>query len=130
MSAQAADRSPRVLVVDDEPSVRTVLERILRANGFEVTTADGGAKALELAQSESFDLILLDVMMPGVDGQEVCARLKASTSTASIPIIFVSALDDSATRAECMALGAVDFITKPVRVADLVERARRAMTTG
>jgi CheY-like chemotaxis protein len=93
-----------------------------------VTAAAGGEEGLELAQREPFDLILLDIMMPRIDGREVCARLKASLSTASIPVIFVSSLDDSATRKECMALGAVDLVVKPVRAGDLVERARRAMT--
>jgi adenylate cyclase len=85
----------------------------LRGRGFEITTVNGGAKAIELVQTHVFDLILLDVMMPDVDGKQVCARLKASLATASVPIIFISALDDSATRVECIALGAVDFITKP-----------------
>jgi DNA-binding response OmpR family regulator len=127
MSARVPDLPPRVLVVDDEPSVRVLLERILRSKGFEVKTAEGGQEGLELAQSRPFDLILLDVMMPGLDGKEVCARLKASVATASIPVIFVTALDDPATRAECMALGGADFVVKPVRAKDLVERARRAM---
>jgi DNA-binding response OmpR family regulator len=127
MSAQGPDTPPRILVVDDEPSVRELLERILRSRGFEVKTADGGEEGLELAQRERFDLILLDVMMPGVDGKEVCARLKVSPSTAPVPIIFVTALDDPAKRTECMALGAADFSKKPLRAEDLLARARRAI---
>jgi CheY-like chemotaxis protein len=125
MSAQSSPSSPRVLVVDDDASVRTLVEHILRRKGFIVTTAGGGIEALDQAQAGSFDLILLDVMMPDLDGKEVCARLKASLATAEIPVVFFSALDDPATRSECLALGAADFLTKPIWPADLVDRVRK-----
>ncbi|WP_374381827.1 HD-GYP domain-containing protein [Pseudomonas fluvialis] len=107
------DRRPQLLVVDDEPANLQVLRHILQ-DDYRLLFAKEGAKALELARREQPELILLDVMMPGMTGFEVCAQLKADPRTAMIPVIFVTALADVADEARGFALGAVDYITKPV----------------
>ncbi|TFW22046.1 two-component system response regulator [Massilia arenosa] len=102
-----------ILVVDDEASNLALLRQILQPH-HRLVFAKDGARALELALSEKPDLVLLDVMMPGMTGYEVCRRLKADAATAAIPVIFVTALDDHADELEGFDAGAVDYITKPV----------------
>lgn len=106
--------SATLLVVDDTPENLDVLVGILRQE-YRVKVATSGEKALKIASGDNPpDLILLDVMMPGLDGYEVCRRLKANPATASIPVIFVTAKDEPADEARGFELGAVDYITKPV----------------
>ena len=107
------DSRRQLLLVDDEASNLQVLRHILQ-DDYRLLFAKEGAKALELAHREQPELILLDVMMPGMTGFEVCAQLKADPRTAMIPVIFVTALADVADEARGFALGAVDYITKPV----------------
>ena len=107
------DRRPKLLVVDDEPANLQVLRQILQAH-YRLAFARDGEKALELAAREKPDLILLDVMMPGLTGLDVCRRLKADQALRRIPVIFVTALSDPEHEAEGFAAGAVDYITKPV----------------
>ncbi|MCC2973271.1 two-component system response regulator [Massilia sp. IC2-476] len=104
---------PLILAVDDEASNLQLLRQILQDH-FRLLFAKDGARALELARQESPDLVLLDVMMPGMSGYEVCAALKANPATAAIPVIFVTALTDTADELEGFEAGAVDYITKPV----------------
>ncbi|MBQ5946260.1 two-component system response regulator [Massilia sp. ST3] len=104
---------PLILAVDDEASNLALLRQILQDH-YRLLFAKDGARALELARNEQPDLILLDVMMPGMSGYEVCASLKASPATASIPVIFVTALSDTDDEVEGFEAGAVDYITKPV----------------
>ena len=108
-----ADARPKLLLVDDEPTNLQVLRQILQ-DDYRLLFAKDGDKALELAAQESPALVLLDVMMPGMTGHEVCARLKANAATAGIPVIFVTALADVDDEAQGFAVGAVDYITKPV----------------
>ena len=106
--------SPRVLLVDDTPTNLETLIAILD-DTYELSVATSGRQALDLlAKGEKIDLILLDAMMPGMDGYEVCTRLKADVATRDIPVIFVTARDDSASESQAIADGAVDFIHKPV----------------
>lgn len=116
--------SARLLVVDDMPANLLLLERLLTDEFFEVLQAASGAEALALARQESPDLVLLDVMMPEMDGYEVCRRLKADTVTQNIPVIMVTALDEPAARAAGMEAGADDFLVKPVRDIELFARVR------
>lgn len=113
MSAPEQDRRPIILVVDDEPTNLQVLRQILQAD-YRLLFARDGFKALELARQERPQLILLDVMMPGLTGHETCMQLKSDAALARIPVIFVTALADVDDEARGFDLGAVDYITKPV----------------
>src|SRR5216683_5374279 len=104
----------RVLVVDDILSNVKLLEAKLAAEYFEVLTAYNGEQALARVASDAPDIILLDVMMPGMDGFEVCRRIKSNTKTTHIPIIMVTALDQPTDRVAGLDAGADDFLTKPV----------------
>ncbi|HVI27380.1 PleD family two-component system response regulator [Hansschlegelia sp.] len=114
----------RVLVVDDIPANRKLLEVRLTAEYFEVTTASDGFQALEVCARAQCDIVLLDVMMPGMDGFEVCRRLKTDPKTHHIPVIIVTALDQPADRVRGLEAGADDFLTKPVVDVALFARVR------
>src|SRR6476659_5501723 len=114
----------RVLAVDDVDANVKLLEARLTADYFEVRTARSGREALEICANERADVVLLDVMMPGMDGFEVCRRLKAETRTRHIPVIMVTALDQPADRVRGFEAGADDFLTKPVDDVALVKRVR------
>lgn len=114
----------RVLVVDDVPANLRLLEAKLRAEYFEVALAASGPEALALATAWSPDIVLLDVMMPGMDGYEVCRRLKAQEATAHIPVVMVTALTDQVERVRGLEAGADDFISKPVDTTLLFARLR------
>lgn len=114
----------RVLVVDDVPANLRLLEAKLRAEYFEVALAASGPEALALSTAWAPDIILLDIMMPGMDGYEVCRRLKAQPATAHIPVVMVTALTEQAERVRGLQVGADDFISKPVDTALLFARLR------
>ena len=110
---QAPDQRPRLLLVDDEPTNLQVLRHVLQAD-YRLLFATDGARALQVAREQLPQLILLDIMMPGMDGYAVCRALKADPATAGIPVIFVTALNDSQDETAGFDVGAVDYITKPV----------------
>ncbi|GGD88263.1 PleD family two-component system response regulator [Aureimonas endophytica] len=114
----------RILVVDDVEINRKLLEARLHAEYFEVQTAKGGVEALAACEAGGVDLVLLDVMMPEMDGYEVCRRLKASPQTRHIPIILVTALDLPSDKVKGLEAGADDFLTKPVRDLQLFSRVK------
>lgn len=114
---------PSILVVDDQPSNLSVIVELLKGE-YRVQAARSAERGLELAQRSRPDLILLDVMMPDVDGYEACRRLKADARTAGIPVIFLTALDSDQSEAQGLELGAVDFITKPFNAAVVQARVR------
>ncbi|MGH6860710.1 MAG: PleD family two-component system response regulator [Phyllobacterium sp.] len=114
----------RILVVDDVPANVKLLEARLSAEYYEVVTATDGYQALEICENSNVDVILLDVMMPGLDGFEVCRRLKSRATTLHIPIILVSALDGDADRITGLNFGADDFLTKPVNDLQLLARVK------
>jgi two-component system cell cycle response regulator len=116
--------SARVLIVDDMHANLKLLEVRLSAEYFEVITASSGTAALELCERSQCDIVLLDVMMPGMDGFEVARRLKANPATHHIPIIMVTALDQPADRVRGLEAGADDFLTKPVNDVALIARVR------
>ncbi|WP_462383257.1 response regulator [Pseudomonas sp. Marseille-QA0892] len=107
------DNRPKLLLVDDEPLNLQVLRQILQES-YRLFFAKDGIRAIELAEQEHPDLILLDIMMPGLTGYETCSRLKQNRATAAIPIIFVTALSDIADEARGFEVGGVDYIAKPV----------------
>lgn len=117
------DRRPRLLLVDDEPTNLHVLRQILGEDD-RLQFATDGRKALQLAQQQKPDLILLDIMMPELNGYDVCRQLKADPRTESIPVIFVSALAEVGDEADGFAAGAVDYIIKPVRAPVVRARVR------
>jgi signal transduction histidine kinase len=117
----------RILVVDDERHNRDLLEVMLVAEGYSLMTASSGSEALAMVAEEPPDLILLDVMMPDMDGYQVAAQLKASTGTNSIPVIMITALDDRGARMLALGAGAEDFLTKPVDRAELTVRVRNLL---
>ncbi len=114
----------RVLIVDDIASNLKLLEAKLTSEYYDVIEADNGHKAIDLARRESPDLILLDVMMPGLDGFEACKILKSDPATAHIPVVMVTALSDAADRVRGLQAGADDFLSKPVRDIPLFARVR------
>ena len=114
----------RVLVVDDDPDMAALLARLLRKEGMAVDTVHDGDSALVHAMSSTPDLILLDVMMPGMSGFEICERLKADDATALIPIVLVTALEDAPSRIRGIEAGADDFLSKPVRSEELIARVK------
>jgi two-component system cell cycle response regulator len=114
----------RILVVDDIPANVKLLEAKLSAEYYDVITADNGHTAVEVAVNQAPDLILLDVMMPGMDGFETCCELKANPKTAHIPVVMVTALSDVADRVRGLESGADDFLSKPVNDVALFARVR------
>ncbi len=114
----------RILIVDDIITNIKVLEAKLRAEYYEVLTASSGPAGLAIAEKEYPDIILLDVMMPVMDGFEVCRRLKAASATAHIPVVMVTALDGVEDRVRGLEAGADDFLTKPIDEMALMARIR------
>lgn len=104
----------KVLIADDDPRNRKLLETLLHAGGYEVQCADSGRAALSAIAVAPPDLLLLDLMMPGMDGFEVVRRVKSDTAMSRLPIIMVTALDDAGSRARLAAAGISEVITKPV----------------
>ncbi|CCK76947.1 MAG: two-component system response regulator [Oleispira antarctica] len=117
------DNQPRLLVVDDEPANLRVMKQILQ-HDYHLIFAKNGAEALRLTAEKKPNLILLDIMMPDMTGLEVCRKLKENPQTSSIPVIFVTALNDEADEAHGFEIGAVDYISKPVSAAIVRARVR------
>src|SRR5512147_2103457 len=116
--------SARVLVVDDVPANVKLLEARLSAEYFDVLTAYSGAEALAVCERAECDIVLLDVMMPDMDGFEVCRKLKSNPATHHIPVVMVTALDQPSDRVKGLEAGADDFLTKPVGDVALISRVR------
>jgi diguanylate cyclase (GGDEF)-like protein len=119
--------APIVLIVDDEPQNRRLLEALLRPEGYDTVTAASGEAALAAIAERAPDLVLLDIMMPGMDGYQVATALKADPATAGIPIIMVSAASDRGARLRGLDAGAEDFLTKPVDRGELWLRVRNLL---
>ena len=109
-----ADLIGNIMLVDDDRQTRLKLTRILESQGLTVRAVESGGSALDLLTSEPFDVILLDILMPGMDGFEVLQTLQADTRLSKIPVIVISALDDPEGEDRCTKLGARAFLTKPV----------------
>lgn len=122
MSQSRPDAPARILVVDDESQNLDLLEAMLTASGYDVLLAGGGEEALRIARELKPDLILLDLMMPGLSGFEVCARVKTDPQTGGIPVLFVTGLNQISDKERALAAGGDDFLTKPFQRAELVTR--------
>lgn len=129
MNQEHAAAGARILVVDDEPRNVQLLQDLLEVHRYTVWTAVDGERAVAVARECQPDVILLDVMMPRLNGFDVCRTLKAEAATAMIPVLLVTSLDAREDRLAGMGAGANDFITKPIDSADLLLRVRNAVTT-
>ena len=118
------DRKPRILVVDDEPQITRVLRTSLFTHGYDVRTAADGASALETFGDWHPDLVVTDLVMPGVDGLELCRRLRAFSQ---VPIIVLSAKGDERAKVGALDIGADDYVTKPFGIEELLARMRAAL---
>lgn len=116
-----------ILIVDDTPDNLRFLSTTLTKEGYEVLTAINGSVALIGARAALPDLVLLDVKMPGIDGYEVCQKLKADAETQDIPIIFLSVLDEALDKVKAFTVGAVDYITKPFQVEEVLARVKNQL---
>jgi DNA-binding response OmpR family regulator len=119
-----AIRAPQIMVVDDDQDTVTILARHLQREGFVPIEANSGAQCLKLVHENEVDVILLDLMMPGMDGFQVVKELRNDPLTAEIPVIMITARDDLDARAEGMRLGVSDFLAKPVFRRQLASRVR------
>jgi CheY-like chemotaxis protein len=117
-------KRPLILAVDDTPEHLELLARMLEGDGYELALAVGGLEALARVAYEKPDLILLDVLMPGMDGMEVCRRLKSEPASREIPVIFLTCMSDSHDILAGFEAGAVDYVAKPFRMPELLARVR------
>jgi class 3 adenylate cyclase len=115
---------PRILVVDDTPSNVKLLADVLTARGYQVVTAASGTAALETIERRAPDLVLLDVMMPGMSGYDVCRKIRDNPATATLPVVMVTALDPGQERVKGLEAGADDFLSKPINQAEILARVR------
>jgi DNA-binding response OmpR family regulator len=120
--------SPNILIVEDNPMTLQLLLKYLAGMGFESTGVQTGEEALNIVRQTVPDLILLDVMLPGIDGFETCRRLKSSAVTREIPIIFMTALSETHDKVKAFESGAVDYITKPHHYAEVAARINTHLT--
>lgn len=113
---------PKILIVDDAPVDALLLSRLLQRKGYLVLSADSGTAAYNLAISEKPDLVLMDVMMPGLDGYEACKLLRENAATSDIPVIFVTSRAETVDKVKGLDMGGVDYITKPFQLAEVMAR--------
>ncbi len=118
----------KVLIVDDDPDIRTLYRLVLRQEGLEVIEAENGQEALDKIQAEAPSLVLLDIMMPGMDGYEVCRRLRSDPRTARLPVLMFSAKGTSADRKNGFKVGANGFVVKSAGPRALVTRIRSLLS--
>ena len=126
-SPDSADPQTRILIVDDKRPNRLVLEGMLRPEGFFLQSAASGQETLALVTQQAPDLILLDLLMPGIDGYQVVGAIKGNPATRNIPIIIITALDDREARMRALGAGAEDFLAKPIDRAELRVRVRNLL---
>jgi CheY-like chemotaxis protein len=119
-----ADTVTSVLIAEDDPCIRRVSEVALRREGFEVTSVADGIEALQLLEDRVFDLVILDGMMPNLDGLDVCRRIKANPRTAQVPVIMLSARSQAGDQEASRAAGAIGYIRKPFDALSLGREVR------
>ena len=118
----------KILLVDDQAFVRHIYSGDLKNNGFYVECAEDGLKAIDLVLKSSFDLILLDAMMPGLDGFETCQRIRSNPSTKTIPVIFLTANADKKSVIKAVQSGANDFFVKGPETASLIQKIKKVLS--
>jgi len=114
----------RLLLVEDDPAIQIVARMALRRGGFDVTVVDNGVAALDVVRQAPPDVVLLDWMMPGMDGAEVCRQLKADEATARVPVIFLTARSQESSIKAGLALGAIGYVVKPFDAITLGQQLR------
>lgn len=122
-----SDTSPRILVVDDEPSITEFVGYALHKEGFAVDVVDNGEDALLQASKNRYDLFVLDIMLPGIDGYELCRRLRSHTTA---PVLFLSARDTELDKVLGLEIGGDDYLAKPFGVRELIARVRALLRRG
>ncbi len=127
--SDVAERAAKILLVDDNADNRALMQIILESDGFLISTAASGAEALASVAREHPDLVLLDWIMPDMDGYEVASGIKGCAATKHIPIIVLSGMDDGKTRVRAQSAGADDFLAKPLDLAALRRRVRELLPT-
>ncbi len=120
-------KAKRILAIDDEPEFLAAIKPVLTGAGYDVVTESDPQAGLSKAISERFDLIILDVAMPSMDGYQICERLKVERATFNVPVLFVSAKREPADLLKGFFSGAHEYLTKPVRQADLVSKVERLL---
>ena len=118
-----------ILSIDDEPDILRLIHRYLTNCGYDVMTAESGQKGLEAIAKIKPSLILLDILMPGMDGYQFCSRLQKNSDAAYIPVIFVTALGDEQNKARALSVGAVDYLVKPIVKDSLLGMVRKHLKT-
>jgi DNA-binding response OmpR family regulator len=118
----------KVLVIEDDPATTRLVDYSLRHHGYQVITAANGLEGIRKAQNEAPDLVILDVMLPGMDGFEICNRLRTNPATCKIKILMFSAKTQDADRQTGMKVGADDYLTKPAAPAEIVARVEKLLT--
>lgn len=118
----------QIVIVDDNPQSLATLKRILTNQGYQVHPAISGEIALPLISKTLPDLILLDILMPGMNGYEVCQRLKADENTRNVPVIFISALGETMDKIKAFNVGGIDYVTKPFQIEEVVARVKTHLT--
>nr|MBA3659425.1 response regulator transcription factor [Gemmatimonadales bacterium] len=116
--------APRILVADDDQALSRTLSWILKENGYEVQTVPGGEHLFEHLSAEPFDLLLLDIMMPKVDGLQLLQRVKSDPRFCHLPVLMISSMPPEEATVRSLGLGAADFIPKPFRVRELLARVK------
>jgi len=122
------NQASHVLVVDDDKLARMEISRCVEQQGYSVSLAEDGAQALDMLRSQTFGLVLLDLLMPGVDGFEVLRQMKADATLREVPVIVITAVDDPESAAKCAEMEVIDHLTKPVDPKLLAERANAILT--
>lgn len=120
----------RILVVDDEPHIRRVLSAVLGDRGFDITMGNDGTEGLEMFEAGQYDLVILDLMMPGASGLEILSRIRSDATKSETPVIILTAKGQDTDRDAAMAGGADDFLTKPFSPKKLIARIEEILGTG
>ena len=117
----------KVLIIEDDPATSRLVEYSLRHAGYQVVRAANGLEGIRMARSEAPDLVILDVMLPGLDGYEICHRLKGDAATARLPIMMFSAKAQEIDRNTGLKVGADEYLTKPAAPADIIARVQKLL---